>query len=49
MDNALTAATWLWLLIPALGCLGWSVWHYWQEQTHRRSRKQPYKLESKPE
>jgi hypothetical protein len=49
MDSVFIAATWFWLIIPAIICLGWSVWQYWQEQAHMRSRKRPYKLESKPE
>ena len=39
MSHSLTFATWFWLLIPALICLGVSIFRYQLEQRHSRRRR----------
>jgi len=48
MADSITLATWLWLLIPAVICLGFSVWNYRQEQRRIQRKRRSRVLESRP-
>jgi|GEM_PF-1170888 hypothetical protein len=49
MADSLSLATWFWLLVPAVLCLGFTVWRYQHQRSRNRHRRQGYRLESKTE
>jgi hypothetical protein len=49
MTDSLSFATWFWLFIPAVICLGVTVWRYQQQRHRNHHRRQGYRLDSKSE